>query len=154
MQLPVPVRRVIYRVGYRVLHVIWTIRRPTLRGVKCVLTDGQRVLLVRHTYGQRWWDLPGGALRTGELPGGAAHREMTEELGLTDVDWSPAGEIDVTIGRRSDHLYCFTGAPGTQTLRIDRGELAEARWFDREKLPAERSPHLVAILALALPDGA
>jgi 8-oxo-dGTP pyrophosphatase MutT (NUDIX family) len=150
MEIPVSVRRLTYRVGYQVLQAIWLVTRPTLRGVKCVLTDGNRVLLVRHTYGRRWWDLPGGAIQAGEPPGGAAHREMAEELGLTDVGWRLAGELNVTNGRRTDHLYCFTAESGAPAIRIDRGELQVARWFDRDQLPADSSPHLAAIMQLTL----
>jgi 8-oxo-dGTP pyrophosphatase MutT (NUDIX family) len=154
MAIPVPIRRLIYRAGYRVLQAIWLVTRPTLHGVKCVLTDGPRVLLVRHTYGRGWWDLPGGAIQRGEPPSEAAHREMAEELGLTEVDWRPAGEINLTNGRRSDHLHCFTAESSAPAIRIDRGELQEARWFVRDELPGERSPHLEAILSVIGPPGA
>ena len=43
------------------------------------------MLLVRHTYGPRAWDLPGGAIKRGEPPIDAARREMDEELGLDDA---------------------------------------------------------------------
>ncbi|HWD85399.1 MAG TPA: NUDIX domain-containing protein [Solirubrobacteraceae bacterium] len=150
MEIPVPIRRLIYRVGYQILQAIWLVTRPTLRGVKCVLTDGDRVLLVRHTYGRRWWDLPGGAIQRGEPPGGAAHREMTEELGLSDVDWRPAGEIEVVNRRRTDHLHCFIAESAAPVIRIDPGELQEARWFARDQLPADSSPHLATIMQLTL----
>ncbi|HWD64394.1 MAG TPA: NUDIX domain-containing protein [Solirubrobacteraceae bacterium] len=151
MELPVPIRRLIYRVGYRILQAIWLVTKPTLRGVKCVLTDGDRVLLVRHTYGRRWWDVPGGAIQRGEPPGQAAHREMSEELGLTDVDWRPVGEIEVANGRRTDHLTCFVADLHQPVIEIDRGELAEARWFARDRIPSDSSPHLEAILGLPRP---
>ena len=49
--------RAAYRVAHRVLEVYWWVVRPTKRGVVCVLTRGEEVLLVRHTYGRRWeWD--------------------------------------------------------------------------------------------------
>lgn len=151
MEVPVPLRRLAYRVAYQILQAIWFFTRPTLQGVKCVLVDGDRVLLVRHTYGRGWWDLPGGAIQRGEPPGGAAHREMAEELGLTDVDWTLAGEINVTSRRRTDHLHCFSAESSAPEIRIDRGELQEARWFDRDRLPADHSPHLKAILSLTRP---
>jgi 8-oxo-dGTP pyrophosphatase MutT (NUDIX family) len=150
MEIPVPIRRLVYRVGYRTLQAIWLITRPTLRGVKCVVTDRNQVLLVRHSYGRRWWDLPGGATRRGEPPPRAARREMHEELGLEDVEWKEIGHIEVTSGRRTDHLHCFRAELHEPAIRLDPGELLEARWFARDQLPDDRSPHLVAILGLTL----
>ncbi|HET9718727.1 MAG TPA: NUDIX domain-containing protein [Solirubrobacteraceae bacterium] len=153
MEIPVPIRRLAYRVGYRALQAVWLISRPHLQGVKCVLSDGNRVLLVRHTYGRRWWDLPGGAIQHGEPPSEAAHREMAEELGLKTVNWKLVGEVGVTNGRRTDHLHCFSAELAAPALRLDPGELEEARWFDRDDLPPDRSPHLDTILGLARHSG-
>jgi len=97
VELPVAVRRPAYRAAYRVLQVWWFVTRPQKSGVKCVLTDGEQVLLVRHTYGRRYWDVPGGSVKRGEPPLRAARREMREELGVdvteripTRVHLSPA----------------------------------------------------------------
>lgn len=140
MQLPVPVRRVAYRCGYRVLQVIWFFWRPQLAGVKCLLTADDRVLLVRHTYGRRSWDVPGGAIKRGEPPLNAAHREMSEELGLAPTRWIEIGELRGRVDHRHDTIHCFRAevAPD-QKLSIDRGELEAAMWFARSELPADLS---------------
>jgi len=47
-----------------------------------LFVDGDRVLLVRKTYGNRW-DIPGGYInRGGESLAEACRREVREELGL------------------------------------------------------------------------
>ena len=148
MDVPVPVRRMIYRVGYQVLQAIRLITRPTLRGVKCLLTDRNQVLLVRHTYGRRWWDLPGGAIERGECPQRAARREMHEELGLDGVEWGEIGQLVLDSRRGSDQLHCFRAELHQPVIRLDPGELAEARWFDRTQLPANLAPQVTAILAM------
>ena len=52
-------------------------------GGACVLFDDDaRVLLVRHTYGRRNWELPGGGAEPGESPDETARREILEETGL------------------------------------------------------------------------
>jgi 8-oxo-dGTP pyrophosphatase MutT (NUDIX family) len=150
VQLPVSVRRLAYRLAYRILQVIWLITRPTLGGVKCMVTDGDLVLLVRHSYGTRWWDLPGGKIQRGERPQRAARREMHEELGLEDVDWQEIGVTDWISGRRTDHLHCFRVDLHQPEIRLDLGELLEARWFSLDQLPSDRSPNLVAILGLMM----
>lgn len=55
-------------------------------GAACAVFDRSgRVLLVRHTYGARNWELPGGGALDGEDPRITAGRELREETGL-DID--------------------------------------------------------------------
>ena len=52
-------------------------------GAAAVIFDGfGRVLLVRHSYGRRGWELPGGGRRAKESLQQAVLRELREELGL------------------------------------------------------------------------
>jgi 8-oxo-dGTP pyrophosphatase MutT (NUDIX family) len=106
-QIPVPLRRWAYRFASGLLLVYRLLRRPTFTGVKCVLTDGDLVLLVRHTYGQREWLLPGGSLKRDEPPLSAARREMREELGIDIADWTALGELTAYTERGRDRLHCF-----------------------------------------------
>jgi 8-oxo-dGTP pyrophosphatase MutT (NUDIX family) len=147
MRLPVPVQRLGYRVAYAVLRAYWFVRRPKLSGVKCVLTDGDEVLLVRHTYGPRGWELPGGAIKRGESPVSAARREMNEELGISIDDWRALGTVTVIVDHRRDHVYCFHAESPERELTIDRGELADATWFARDGLPSELGRYAGRILA-------
>ncbi len=148
MKLPVPVRRVAYRAAYRGLRTYWFIRQPELHGVKCAVSDRDRVLLVRHTYGPRHWDLPGGTMRRGEPAIDTARREMAEELGIAVEDWQALGELRVTAFRKHDVLHCFRAELGARTVSIDPGELAVADWFDPHALPDDCGPFVEPILAL------
>jgi 8-oxo-dGTP pyrophosphatase MutT (NUDIX family) len=59
------------------------IGRRTHLGVAAVIFDEQgRVLLVRHSYGRRGWELPGGGRRGKESLEEAVRREVREETGL------------------------------------------------------------------------
>jgi 8-oxo-dGTP pyrophosphatase MutT (NUDIX family) len=147
VKLPVPLRRLGFRVAYAALRVYWFIRRPQLSGVKCLLTDGDQVLLVRHTYGPRGWDLPGGAIKRTESPADAARREMNEELGVSIDDWQALGEFVLTIDRREDRIHCFQAELPNRELEIDRGELAAASWFPQHELPTELGRYARQILA-------
>jgi len=148
MRLPVPVCRIAYRGAYAALRSYWFIRRPDVQGVKCVLTDGQNVLLVRHTYGHREWDLPGGAVRRNEPPVRAASREMQEELGV-DVDaWTALGQLRARIDHRRDNMHCFQADIAGQPLRMDPCELAAVSWFPRAALPPDRGRFVTRILAM------
>lgn len=149
MKVPVPLLRVGYRLAYRGLRVYWFLRRPDVDGVKCVLTNGQRVLLVRHTYGPRAWELPGGAIKPSEAPLSAATREMAEELGVTIEDWTALGEIRGRMHYRHDILHCFQAEVGDSPLVLDRGELVVAGWFSGGQLPDDVGRYVRPILELS-----
>ena len=106
--------------------------------MKCVLRDGDgRLLMVRHTYGdRRAWELPGGAARRSEDAAAAARREAREELGVDVPDWRMLGEVDGTWTGARLHLDCLEAAwPEGATLDVDPVEIAEAGWFDPGALP-------------------
>jgi 8-oxo-dGTP pyrophosphatase MutT (NUDIX family) len=147
MRLPVRVQRLGYQAAYAGLRVYSFFRRPHLRGVKCVLTEGDDVLLVRHTYGSRSWDLPGGAIKRGEDPAAAARREVSEELGVSVADWRALGELIMSIDYRNDRIHCFLAVAPTRAVTIDQVEIAEANWFPRGRLPDDLGRYARRILA-------
>jgi len=146
-QLPVALRRRVYRLAYAVLSVYWFLTRPSTHGVKCVLTDGERVLLVRHTYGRPEWELPGGAIKSGEDPGEAARREMHEELGVAIDNWGSLGEVAGRARHRRDTLHCFHAEIDDPALTLELGELYTAHWFPRADLPADIGQYVHPVLS-------
>jgi 8-oxo-dGTP diphosphatase len=142
-------RRQAFRAGYLLLTIYWFVRRPAVEGVKCVLTDGDLVLLVRHTYGRHAWDLPGGTMRRGESPASAATREMHEELGLAIDHWVSLGDLFTTAFRRRDTIHCLRSELRGPAIAIDRGELEAAQWFRRTELPVDISRLVRPILTRA-----
>jgi len=147
VQLPVAIRRTAYRVAYVLLRIYSFLPRRQVNGVKCVLTDGERLLLVRHTYGPDEWDLPGGAVKSGELPLTAARREMREELGITIDTWRELGDIFGHVRRRHDLLHCFQASIDAAQLVIDRGEIEAVDWFTPTQLPPNIGRYVRPILA-------
>ena len=142
--------RTAYRIGYRGLQAYWRLANPRKQGVKCVLTRGGEVLLVRHTYGPAGrWELPGGGVKRGEPPASAARREASEELGIDTDAWRPLGDLFERIDGKRDTLWCFTAELGsTQTVTRDEAEIAEARWFPRNALPTGSHRYVKRILSL------
>ena len=142
--------RTAYRVAYALLRVYWSVFRPRTRGVKCVIARGHEVLLVRHTYGPRTrWELPGGGVKRREEPLDAARREIREELGIDVDDWRLLGDLFERIERKRDRLWCYATELGDQRIVRDEAEIAEVRWFDRDRPPAETARYVRRILALA-----
>ncbi len=135
--LPAPVLRVAYRYGHHLARGYWYLRRPAVFGVKCLLRDGEgRILLVRHTYGDREaWGLPGGGRHADEPADLTATREVFEEVGADVTVWFELGDIYSEALHKKDTVTVLLGEwPGGELLLQD-SELAEAAWFGLGELP-------------------
>ena len=153
VSMPLRARRLGYRIAYRLLQVFWFVARPRKQGVKCLVTDRDQVLLVRHTYGRRSWDVPGGSMKRRESPLSAARREMIEELGLDGARWAEIARLHVRLDHRHDTIHCFRAELSAPRLTIDRGELETVGWFSRRHLPEDLAPYVDQIVASASPAG-
>lgn len=61
-------------------------------GVHAIISNSEgRVLLLKRTYGNKGWSLPGGAVDPGETIHQALYRECREELGLEIYDMELTG---------------------------------------------------------------
>ena len=147
MPLSVQARRVAIRLAYAGLRTYWFLFRPEIHGVKCVVTHADDVLLVRHTYGNRNWDLPGGTVRRRERPRDTARREMAEELGRRIEDWVGLGELYVNTNHHHDNLHLFHARIPDRQIDLDLTELAEAGWFPLETLPPDLGRYVRPIVA-------
>jgi 8-oxo-dGTP pyrophosphatase MutT (NUDIX family) len=145
-------QRLGYRSAYRALQVYWFFLRRSSRGVKCVLIQGDYVLLVRHTYGPSHWELPGGGMHRGEEPVAAARREMNEELGLEIDNWKRQGTTVVEVDHHHDRVEFLTAELSAPQLTLNEAELSDARWFPRRELPPDLGRYARTIIA-SLPEG-
>jgi 8-oxo-dGTP pyrophosphatase MutT (NUDIX family) len=111
--------------------------------------DGDRVLFVRHTYGDRCaWELPGGGRRSREPPAVAIRREMREELGIELVELRELGQVEVAGSHKHTLMDCFEARTGGAILRLADAELAEARWAPVDAPPRPLGPDAAAVLGL------
>jgi 8-oxo-dGTP pyrophosphatase MutT (NUDIX family) len=112
-----------------------------IQGVRVILVDDRRILLVSHWYAPWAWTLPGGGIQRNESPEHAAARETKEETGLTVR--SIAGEIGTYLGRwgRGDRVVVYyTGDfEGSLSLKPNL-EIKACSWFNIDTLPLEMSP--------------
>lgn len=106
-----------------------------------LLTDPARGVLLQHraawTHHGETWALPGGAVRTGETPEGAATRETEEETAV------PASAVRVLAARAEDHgTWSYTTVLATVkepvSARVANEESKELRWVPAEEV--ERYP--------------
>jgi 8-oxo-dGTP pyrophosphatase MutT (NUDIX family) len=141
--------RVLYRLAFRLAQARALVLPGRGRGVKCLLTHGDEVLLVQHTYGPRGlWQLPGGSAHRGEPPASVAAREMREELDLRDVDWRELVTLDLRLQHMPVHLTCLHAELHDPTVRPDPVEIERARWFAIDELPARLGSEVEQMLDL------
>ena len=127
-----------------VVHAIryWTnFSTNPVQGVRIILIQDRRVLLVSHWYAPWTWTLPGGGVNKNETPEDAAMREAREETGL--VVKSLAGEIGTyrgTFGRGDMVAVYYTGDFEGSLSLTPNFEIMGRSWFDIDTLPEEISP--------------
>ena len=133
------------------LWVVHTLSPSFTVGAICVIErpDGH-VLLVRHSYRQRW-GLPGGLLQRGEGADAGARREALEEVGLdVELEGEPAVVVEPDA-RRVDIIFRARPVAGSDLEHVTPGspEVVEARWFDAAALPELQHETAGALVALA-----
>ena len=96
------------------------------------------MLLVRHTYARRReWDIPGGFLHPAEDPEVALRRELREELGVTPTAVTSIAVTPSRFDHKREQLYTFVVDVPDEAVRVSEAEIAEARWFPQDALPAQ-----------------
>jgi ADP-ribose pyrophosphatase YjhB (NUDIX family) len=119
-------------------------------GAFAVLFDEEGRVLLCHRRDMRLWNLPGGAVESGELPTEAVTREVQEETGLEVA-------LDRLVGvygkvEKNELVFAFL-------CRIIGGQLSateessECRYFEVEDIPFNTSPkHVERILDALHPE--
>lgn len=126
-----------------------TVIRPMTLGVRGLVVDAERrVLLVRHTYVSGYY-LPGGGVEPGETLEQALVRELAEE-GNIELE-APAELRGVYLNRRiskRDHVAFFVARAFRQSApRGPDHEIAEAGFFPLDALPESATPATRARIA-------
>ncbi|WP_018265400.1 NUDIX domain-containing protein [Methylosinus sp. LW4] len=133
----------------RLIVLAATVIRPMTLGVRGLVVDAdRRVLLVRHTYISGYY-LPGGGVEPGETMEQALARELAEE-GNIELE-APAELRGVYLNRgisKRDHVAFFVARAFRQTApRPPDREIAEASFFPLDALPEGATPATRARIA-------
>lgn len=128
-------RRLFAQSVYTIFRAYWFLFRPTTRGSKVVIEHNGKILQVKHQYGKNMWTFPGGRSEEGESFEETARREIVEETGLVLVELKQVGEFFSTLEYKKDTVAVFAAISSDSTVRLQKKEIAEARWFDPDSLP-------------------
>lgn len=122
----------------RTQSLVLRVTRGVTFGVRGLVSDGERVLLVRHSYVPGWY-LPGGAVEPGETAAASLARELDEEAAV-----APDGAVTLHglfFNQRMaarDHVAVYR-VRAWRELRpfVPNAEIREARIFPVDALPED-----------------
>ena len=134
----------LHRAGLRLAHAVrkrwWRLAKVQLNGCRVLAFDeGGRLLLIRHSYGSGSWMLPGGGIDRGEMPLGAACRELFEETGCTLSEAITYSVVEGPLYGTVNRVHMIAGKASGQP-RADGREIIALGFFAREDLPQPLSP--------------
>jgi 8-oxo-dGTP pyrophosphatase MutT (NUDIX family) len=118
------------------------VRRRMVLGARAIVLDGDKVLLLRHTY-MPGWHFPGGGVEPGETAEDAARREAEEETGYRiEGSMTLLGlYLQKHEATDRDHVAAFVGTKFIQVKPFRaNAEIAEIGWFDVGALPPGMDP--------------
>jgi 8-oxo-dGTP pyrophosphatase MutT (NUDIX family) len=131
-------RRLLLKFEYAGVRLYWRLFHPVTLGVRVMLIEGDRVLLVQHTY-QSGWFLPGGGIKKGETLEDAARRESFEEVGAVLGPLQLLGIYSSFLEGKSDHVAVFVCSSFHRDGSPD-AEIAQTCFFPIANPPPEVSP--------------
>lgn len=144
--------RLHHRLVQRGILAYGRITRGMTLGVRALLLQDGRILLVRHGYMPGWY-LPGGGVEAGETAGEALAREIAEEAGAA-LTGAPQlfGIYRNARADRRDHVILFVCRAWEQRFRprIPNREIVAAELFAADALPGETTPATRARVAEVL----
>ncbi len=113
--------------------------RPKTRGVKCLVENNGKFLMVKLNYANCKWVIPGGGVKKNESSLEAAIREVKEEAGVEVSNVKYVGFYKTNGEYKEDTVEIYYGNSSIIQTSVDPIEVEKADWFERAKLPEDRS---------------
>lgn len=142
----------LYRIALNVAHGLrhrwrrW--RKVQLEGTTMIARNlNGDLLLVRLSYAEAGWSLPGGGAKRGEAMEAAAARELLEETGCVGSRVRLVGRIEEVLSGSPHTAHVFSCITQDQP-RPDGREVVEARFFPAHSLPHPMTARTEARLEL------
>lgn len=133
-----PLGQSVLRFAYSLYRIYLWIARPLTLGVRVMMIQDGRVLLIRQTYLDGWF-MPGGGIHKGETLEQAARREVREEVQADLRHMILLGAYSNFEESKSDHTVVFFSDDFRLAGGHDR-EVAEIRFFPLDALPSGLRP--------------
>ena len=141
-------QKLFLKTAYPFLRVYWFLLRPKTTGVRCLITHGDNILLIQHSYGSSRWSVPGGGVKSSESLEEAVKREVFEEVGIRTSVVKKQGQVFYDAEYKKDTIWVFQTEVISYEYQIDDIEIINAQWFPLNKLPNESSHLLRQFLTL------
>lgn len=103
--------------------------RRERQAVTAFIFNQNKILLVKHNYGDRHWMPPGGFSDKNETPEEALHREIFEEVGLPLENIRLLSSHKDKRPHKNITIHRFLAETTEEECIIDKTEIKEARWF-------------------------
>lgn len=126
------------KIAHRIRRLYYFIVRPITLGVRILLVEGDRVILVKHSYEPGWF-LPGGGVKPGETLEQAVRREAAEECGAELHAVQFIGTYHNLSAYKSDHVNLFLSEHFSLQEKHDP-EIDMLAAFPLDQLPADTTP--------------
>jgi len=135
----------VVRLGYVLTWPLSGLFLHNSHRVRVLVVRGDKILLVKNSYGTKRWSLPGGGIERGESCMSAAVRELAEE---TKIDIEKSALTLLGTARVSGRIkypainntYFVARVPEHIQEKIVRPlEIQKLAWFSPRKLPADVS---------------
>jgi 8-oxo-dGTP pyrophosphatase MutT (NUDIX family) len=114
------------------------IRMKTM-GARALVIDGEKVLLVKHTYQDGWYTV-GGAVERGESPLEGIIRELWEEVGIKGATIIDLMGVYHSVWEKRDDYVALYIVKDFSMNEVQCNEILDKQWFNIADLPSDATP--------------